>query len=178
MFIFFTIIVIAIGLSMDTFSMSLSYGMFIKNKKEILNISLLVGIFHFIMPFLGVIVGSNIKKIISLNDSLLIGILLLIISLNMLWSMIKKEEYEPLTLLKEKILFAFTVSIDSFTTGIGIKSFHENIFIITFIFFTISFTFTYIGLLLGNTITEKIGIASKFIGFALLLITSYYYLFY
>ncbi len=176
MFIFFTVILIAICLSMDTFSMSLSYGLFINNKKEIIKLSLLVGIFHFIMPILGMNVGTSLKKIILMKDSLIIGILLMIIAIEMLWSIIKKEEYEPLNSLKEKIIFAFTVSIDSFTTGIGLKSFHINFLVITSIFFIISFIFTFLGLSMGNIIRNKYGTTAKLIGCILLFFISIYYL--
>ena len=38
MFTFFTLLLIAVGLSMDTFSLSLSYGMLNINKKDIYKI--------------------------------------------------------------------------------------------------------------------------------------------
>ncbi len=176
MFIFFTIVLIAIGLSMDTFSMSLSYGMFLNNKKEIIKISIVVGIFHFFMPYLGMLLGTNITRLLLINDFRLIGILLMIITIEIAISLIKKDEFEPLNSYKEILLYAFTVSLDSFTTGIGLNLFNQNIFLITMTFFIFSFLSTYVGLSLGNKIKEKYGLIAKFIGLLILLLLSLYYL--
>ena len=80
MFIFFTILLVAIGLSMDTFSLSLSYGLFNIKKREIINISLIVGLFHFFMPILGNMFGDILLKILPINERIIIGIVFLFIS--------------------------------------------------------------------------------------------------
>lgn len=178
MFIFFTAVLVAIGLSMDSFSLSLGYGLFINNKRKIINISLLVGIFHFIMPLIGSSFGLYLKRVITIEDSKIIGIIFLIISLEIIYSLIKKENVEPLNSTIDIILFAFSVSLDSFSTGIGIKAFQINKIIIALIFFFISFIFTYFGLLFGKKLKERIGDKSQIIGLLILLCLSIKYLLY
>ena len=46
----FLLFIIAISLSMDAFSLSLAYGTLDINKKEIITLSIIVGIYHFFMP--------------------------------------------------------------------------------------------------------------------------------
>ena len=178
MFIFFTIILVAIGLSMDSFSLSLGYGVFLNNKRKIINISLLVGLFHFIMPLIGSSLGIYLKKIIPMEDSKIIGIIFLIISLEIIYSVIKKEGVEPLNSTIDTIIFAFSVSLDSFSTGIGIKAFQTNKIVIAIIFFFISFIFTYFGLLFGKKLKERIGNKSQIVGLLILLLLSLKYILY
>ena len=52
-----SIILIGIALSMDTFSLSLSVGMFDIDRKKCLKLAIIVGIMHFIMPILGTIIA-------------------------------------------------------------------------------------------------------------------------
>jgi putative Mn2+ efflux pump MntP len=53
----FIILVIAISLSMDAFSLSLAYGTLDIDKKNIYTLSIIVGIYHFFMPLIGYFVG-------------------------------------------------------------------------------------------------------------------------
>ena len=54
------VIVIAVSLSMDAFSLSLAYGTLNLEKSQIRLLSLIVGLYHFFMPLLGMWVGTKI----------------------------------------------------------------------------------------------------------------------
>ena len=77
MFSFFTVLLVAIGLSMDTFSLSLGYGMFNLSKKNIIRISIIVGLFHFLMPLLGNRFGDIILKYSPICEKNIIGLVFL-----------------------------------------------------------------------------------------------------
>ena len=64
MSILFSLILIGISLSMDTFSISLSIGSCNISKKNILFFTLFVGILHFFMPLIGNILGDKIIDIL------------------------------------------------------------------------------------------------------------------
>ena len=53
-----TIFLIAVSLSMDAFSLALIYGTQGITKKDKVLLSLIVGIYHFIMPLIGVTIGN------------------------------------------------------------------------------------------------------------------------
>lgn len=174
MSLLFTIFLVAIGLSIDTFSLSLSYGMLSISKSKILKISIFVGIFHFIMPILGNSLSFLLPKI---DKNTIIGIIFLIISIDIINSFFKEKELKPINTLFNIILFSFAVSIDSFTVGVGLDAFLYPDLFITSIFMIVSFSFTYIGLTLGNKINQRIGFISQILGFILLFILSLIYLF-
>ena len=71
----FIILVVAISLSMDTFSLSMAYGMLNLEKEVIMKTSIIVGVFHFFMPMLGNLIGEYILKVLPFNSSLIIGFL-------------------------------------------------------------------------------------------------------
>ena len=68
------------------------------------------------------------------------------------------------------LLFAFGVSIDSFSVGFGIKALTNNIFIASSIFAISSFIFTEGGLLMGSIAKKLIGIYANIFGSIILLI--------
>ena len=63
MYSFFTIVLIGISLSMDAFSLALVYGMIGMPYKKKIVLALIVGIYHFIMPLIGLLIGLFISNI-------------------------------------------------------------------------------------------------------------------
>lgn len=172
-----TIILIAVSLSMDAFSLSLIYGTEgIKNKDKTL-LSLIVGIYHFIMPLIGLTLGSVITSKIVINTNILVGIILSLISLEMIVSSFKNKEEKFLFSIPGYFIFGLSVSIDSLTTGIGLPAITNNYIITALIFSVTSFIFTFSGLNLGNKLNQKYGKISTLIGGAILLILGIVYIF-
>lgn len=176
MFIFFTVLLVAISLSMDTFSLSLSYGMFNLNKNIIFKTSIIVGISHFIMPIIGLIFGNFLRHFIFIKEELILGIILLIISIELIISLLNKEEIKPLKNNLDIIMFGFAVSIDSLTTGIALSAFKLQPIIIVIIFFIVSTIFTYLGLVLGSKLHNLIGNKTTVIGIIFLILLSIKYI--
>ena len=66
------ILLIGVALSMDTFSLSLGVGTYNLEKRKSLELAILVGIMHFIMPLLGNILGDKIMTFFELNSNYLL----------------------------------------------------------------------------------------------------------
>lgn len=81
-----SIIIIAIALAMDAFSVSLTKGFTQKNltKSQILYYGLFFGFFQFIMPVIGYICGTTISSFVSTVAPWVAFFLLLAIGLNMI----------------------------------------------------------------------------------------------
>ena len=170
-----TTILIGIGLSMDAFSLSFSYGTLNINKKDRVILSSLVGLFHFFMPILGLFVGNIILKYIIIDLDILLAIIISLIGIEMIISSIKKEDNTMLLSLLSFILFAFSVSIDSFSVGIGLKGINNNYLQVSIIFSLCSFIFTYVGLILGTKLNDLVGRYAKTIGGIILIGLGIYY---
>ena len=168
-----SIILIAVSLSMDTFSLALSVGTSLTKRKDILFLSSLVGVFHFFMPLLGNAFGNEIKQIFNINTNLLLFYLFMFIAIEMVIDLFSKSEKSFSLSLWQAILFAFSVSLDSFTIGIGLKSITNNIIFASFIFMIISGFFTYLGLKIGVYSFKKMGEISKIIGIIIILFLAF-----
>lgn len=172
---FLTTIIIGISLSMDAFSLSLVYGMEPLSKQNKINLSLIVGIYHFIMPLIGLFLGNLIIDLIPFNVNILVSIIFSLIGIDMIYSSIKNKPEPLLISILGFLLFGLSVSIDSFTTGIGMNIINNNYIQVSIIFAIISCLFTYTGLILGNKINKTFGSISSLLGGTILLILAIYY---
>ena len=175
--IFLTIIIIGISLSMDAFSLALIYGTYNIKNKDIFLLSSIVGIFHFFMPLMGLTFGSFISRYFIFNVNLVVGVIFGIIGIEMVISSIKKEDVNILFGMVGFLLFGLSVSIDSFTTGIGLSLIGNNYLLCSFVFMIISSFFTFIGLVFGNKLSQKFGsFATTVGGIFMLLIAIFYFI--
>lgn len=171
------ILTIAVSLSMDAFSLSLAYGTLNLEKNHIKKLSTIVGIYHFIMPLIGLTIGKIILKVIPISADIIVCIVLSFIGIEMIIDTFKKEEEVKIMSIKELLLFGLAVSIDSFSVGIGLKAITDNYILCVSIFSLSSFIFTYIGLILGKKINNLIGKISTLIGGIILIIIGIIYVF-
>lgn len=173
-----SVFMVAIGLSMDAFSLSILYGTLNFTKRKILTLAGCVGAFHFFMPLLGSLIGSFIFKMLPIKPNFFVGIILFLISLEMLISFFKKEELIDLKGFLSMLLFAFTVSIDSFSVGIGLSAFNVNKIIVVLFFSITSLLFTFFGASIGTKLTQKLGKYATLFGSIMLFFLSLTYLFF
>ncbi len=172
----FFYILLAIGLSMDAFSLAIAYGTNGISKNKIIILSSLVGSFHFIMPNLGGILGHNFLKGFILYSNIITGLVFLFLTIQMILSCKDEEELSVLNSFIEILLFSLAVSVDSFTIGIALSLENNSLIIAGLIFSTISFLFTFIGLILGRFLSKKSGKLSKILGIVILLLFTIKYL--
>lgn len=162
---------------MDAFSLALIYGTQDINKKDKIILSLIVGIYHFIMPLIGLSIGIYITNKLIINTNILVGVILCLIAIEMIISSFKDEEERFLLTLPGYLIFGLSVSVDSLTTGIGLPAITENYFLTATIFSITSLIFTYLGLNLGNILNKKYGKVSTIIGGSILFSIGIIYIF-
>lgn len=170
------IILIGISLSMDAFSLALAYGTLNLKNKDINLLSIIVGLYHYFMPLLGMFVGKKIINLLPISSNFLVFIVLFLIGIQMIIESFKEEKEIKKLNLFEMILFGLAVSIDSFSLGLGLKTLYKNPYISALVFSISSMLFTYIGLKLGKKINQKIGNISTIFGGITLIIIGIIYL--
>lgn len=166
------IITIAIALSMDTFSLALTIGTLGISNKFIIYYSLLVGICHFFFPLFGSLLESKVSSYIFISANKLLGIIFLFLFLKLIRDLTKKDQPSLKLNILNQTLLAISVSLDSFTTGIGLKAITTNYYLSSTVFFIISSIFTLIGLKIGKESTNHLGIVANYLGLILLLFLS------
>ena len=173
---FFSIVLIGIALSMDTFSLSLGVGMFHVSNKKALKLAIIVGIMHFVMPFLGMILGEQLIHIFEIKYDVLLGFILILISLQMVVDIIRHEEEKFDLSFLGMFLFAFGVSLDSFSLGLGLKAITSNIYLAMSIFAICSSLFTYLGIVVGRFANKLLGIYANVLGAIILFVLGFMHL--
>ncbi len=165
-----SVFLIGVGLAMDAFSVSVTDGIVLKNPKvsEAAKIALFFGIFQFLMPCIGFVLGSAFAKYITAFDHWIAFVLLAFIGGKMLFEAIgKKEEEEiknPLS-FGTLIVLAVATSIDALAVGVtfatisGALSIWSASAVIGVVTFFISFVGVYIGSKCGNLLGNKAEIA-------------------
>ncbi len=120
----FELVLIALGLSMDAFAVSLCKGLAMKRLmlRHCLLVGLWFGFFQALMPLLGYLLGAAFGGYIAALDHWIAFILLALIGLNMLRESFGAEEdcKEDQASLKPGLMFGLAVatSIDAFAVGI------------------------------------------------------------
>lgn len=175
--IFFMCLLIAISLSMDAFSLSLIYGMYGLSRRNELLLSVIVGLFHLVMPLIGLWFGSLIMDYFIFNVELVVGVIFCVIGIEMILSSKKEEEIKILVSIVGFLLFGLSVSIDSLTTGVGLSIISHNYLGVASLFMVVSAIFTYIGLRLGNRLSKQFGKVATIVGGIIMVILAITYIF-
>ena len=174
---FFSLFILALALSADTFSMCLALGTTNPSNKDKLKLSFVVGLMHFFMPLLGELLGQNIIALFSLNSNKFLGGILIFIACNLLVEIKNKKDISPFEYnLINILIFAFGVSLDAFSTGLGIGGMTTNLFLATSLFSLVSFIMTYLGLYLGGIAYKHLEKKASILGVLLLLGIGCYHL--
>lgn len=160
----FMVFMIAISLSMDAFSLSLAYGTLNMEVKERRKLTVIVGIYHFIMPIVGILIGNSILHFLPFSPNVLVFLVLSFIGVEMMYESRKENGTTEMLKFRDYLLFGFAVSLDSFSVGIGLKAIYSKPIVACVLFSISSAIFTYLGLVLGGKISNAIGKIASFLG--------------
>jgi len=162
------IIILAIGLSIDSFAVSVANGLTIKNLvlRNKLIIAFSFAIFQALMPVLGWYAGIGISEYIKEFDHWVAFLLLAFIGSKMIYESFYSNENERNTELKFSIIItqSFATSIDAFAVGISFALLDFPILASVFIIGIITFIASIIGLQLGKFLGKRVGKYIEIIG--------------
>jgi len=162
-----TVILIAFGLAMDAFAVSVTSGLTIKDLRinHALTLAASFGLFQAVMPVVGWAAGIGLKGFISDIDHWIAFGLLSIIGLKMIYESTQmKSDKEPGNPLNVYVLLMLSIatSIDALAVGLSLS--FLKVFIVTpaiiigVITFLLSFTGVYVGDRFGHVFENKIEI--------------------
>ncbi|NAO99382.1 hypothetical protein FRY77_25715 [Halomonas sp. MG34] len=166
---FISILFLAFALGMDAFSVGLGLGMQQLRLKRIALIGIVVGIFHILMPFIGIVLGQFISEGIGQITILLGGLLLVGIGSQMLFSAFNhelKKVIEPVG--TGLLILSFSISIDSFSVGLGLGMSGVKTALVLLMFGATSMLLSWTGMLLGKKVRGLLGAYSEILGGSIL----------
>ena len=164
-----TTIVIAIGLAMDAFAVSVVTGSTYKQLhiKHAFRMAAFFGGFQAIMPLFGWLAGLSVKEHIESYDHWIAFGLLLAVGAKMIYESFKikkaEENPDPSNIL---VLLALSVatSIDALAVGITLSLLASAIFTTVAIIGAITFVLSYLGVYIGKRFSHFFEIKIEIIG--------------
>lgn len=175
------LILIAIGLGMDAFAVSICKGISMQkmNWKKAIIIGLYFGIFQALMPVIGFTLGKAFENLVTSIDHWIAFGLLLIIGIKMIIDAFKEDNVSVNDSVNWKvmIILAIATSIDALAVGITFAFLQVNLLLAVSIIGIITFILCVIGTKIGNNFGNKFenkaeilgGIVLIFIGVKILL---------
>lgn len=167
------LLVIAIGLSMDAFAVSICKGLSMRkmNWKNAVLAGIYFGGFQSLMPLLGYFLGSRFKDYIVSVDHWIAFILLAIIGISMIKeSRESDEEINDSFDFKTMLVLAIATSIDALAIGVTFAFLSVNIVPAVSFIGVITFTLSVIGIKIGNVFGSKFKSKAELAGGFILII--------
>lgn len=164
-----TMLLLALGLSMDAFAVSITNGMVYLNykKKDVVLAAITFGFFQGFMPVVGYFAGRQFSGLIQNLDHWIAFLLLGYIGGKMMWDALHEDdENESPKEFKTKdlVVQGIATSIDAMAVGISFALFEINILSVALLIGIITFVVCLIGAVLGKKIGQLIKGKALFAG--------------
>lgn len=170
------IIVLAVGVSMDAFAVSITKGLAKRSLriKHYISVALWFGGFQALMPLVGYMLGANFAAAVADFDHWIAFSLLTVIGGNMLYeSLFKREEGDPIVAsfgFKIMLMLAVATSIDALAVGVSLAFLGANIWRAIAIIGSTTALFSAFGLWLGKLFGDRFKRSAEVIGGAVLIL--------
>lgn len=178
-----TLILLAVGLSMDAFAVSICKGLAMKklSVRHMIIVGAWFGGFQGLMPMTGYLLGIQFSRFINSVAPWIAFALLALIGINMIRESFSKEEDEETDALgfKTMLLMAIATSIDALAVGITFACVPVNIIEATALINTViaviiigitTFILSMIGVKVGNIFGTKYKNKAEFAGGVILIL--------
>ena len=164
-----TILLIAIGLSFDTFAVSVSSGLILRkiNFFNATKIAFVLAFFQGVMPLIGWFIGTSVKKYMMAYDHWIAFVLLAVLGIKMIYESFRKDK-DRLSINPMRftimVSMAIATSIDALIVGVSFAFLEVNIFITVFLIGSVTFIVSMLGLLFGKKAGAQLGPRMEIVG--------------
>ncbi len=149
-----TLLITAVGLSMDAFAVSVCKGLAMRKPdiRKTLIIGLWFGGFQAFMPTIGFVLGSQFKEYVTAIDHWIAFVLLVLIGANMIKEALSKEDDEANDSVDFKTMFLLAVATSIDALAVGVTYAFLKVAILPAVSFIgiITFAFSVVGVRAGN----------------------------
>ncbi|MCZ4695159.1 manganese efflux pump [Ancylomarina euxinus] len=171
---FLEIILIAVSLAMDSFAISITAGLILKefSPKHFIRIAFYMGLFQALMPIVGWMIGVSFKHYIVSFDHWIAFLLLLGLGGKMIYDDLKCEDehccFDPQKRLVVMGL-ALATSIDALVVGVNFAFLNMSITLPIYTIGIVSFVLSLIGVFIGCHLGTKVKMKFTLIGGVILI---------
>ena len=182
---FISLLLLAIGLAMDAFAVSIILGLSIKKNlvRKALIIGLYFGFFQGLMPLIGYFIGSQFADYVAQFDYILVFIILSFLGIRMIIGSFKDDscmdrectgitctdrecpqQKESRLTPKEMIPMSLATSLDALAIGVSFAFLNVNIYSSVLAIGVITMAISMIGVKIGNIFGTKFKAKAEMIG--------------
>ncbi|HZG58155.1 manganese efflux pump MntP family protein [Paenibacillus sp.] len=167
-----TILLIAVALGMDAFSLCVGIGMKGIRLLHVAKISVAIAAFHVVMPLVGLFMGQYVSTLLGDVAVMIGGGLLVILGAHMIYSSLRGEDVPSFNTgsLFGLLAFALSVSVDSLSVGVSLGMFATDLILTVLLFGAMGGLLSVVGLLVGRRVGQMIGEYGETFGGAVLLL--------
>ena len=170
-----TIILLAIGLAMDAFAVSICKGLAMGKAqwRSMIVIGLWFGAFQAIMPIIGYFLGRSCYDLIKDYDHWIAAALLFLIGANMIREALSGEEEDVNADIgfKVMLILAIATSIDALAIGISIAMDSDgSIFASALVIGVITMVISMVGVKIGSVFGDRFGTKAEILGGVILIL--------
>jgi putative Mn2+ efflux pump MntP len=147
-----SIALIAVGLSIDDFAISIANGIATtqhRKKSAIINASFFT-VFQMLMPIIGYLIGFSLSEVlIGINYWIAFG-LLVFIGAKMIYDSTKRQELHEASLnLRSLLIFSIVTSVDALMVGFSFAFVQTEIFLLVLLIGFVTFLLSFVGFFFG-----------------------------
>lgn len=166
-----TILIMAVALGLDAFSLGIGIGMKGIRLRDVLRISIVTALFHIIMPLIGMYMGKYVSSLLGDITTYAAGGLLVLLGAHMILNAFREGDTKLVDhrSLLGVVLFSLSVSVDSFSVGVSLGMFSSDLILTVLAFGVCGGVMSVMGLLLGRRVSQNLGDYGEAIGGAILL---------
>ena len=168
------LLIIAVGLSMDAFAVSISKGLSVKTIRPqyMLKAAIWFGGFQALMPVVGYFVGFYFSDLVASVDHWIAFVLLSLIGANMIKESFDKDscEIDPDFSFKTMLAMAVATSIDALAVGVSFAFLKVNIWTSVLVIGLTTAAFSAAGILIGNIFGCRYKSKAEFVGGVILVV--------
>jgi len=172
------LLIIAIGLAMDSVTVSLSCALILYkfNIIHAIRIALFMGVFQGIMPIIGWYLGDSFKGYIELYDHWIAFIILLFLGLRMMYEHFTADDkfkcFDP-TSYKTLSGLAIATSIDALAVGITFGLIEISLLTASLVIGFVSFSLSFLAIYFGSKLKNKIKFPFELVGGIILILIGF-----
>lgn len=155
---FFTVLLIAVALGMDAFSLSIGVGMQGITAYRSGQLSAIIGVLHIVLPLLGIYLGQALGAVAGSVAAYIGAALLIILGAKMIYEEFTDDEEESAEISGwQFVALPVSVSLDSLSIGFSLGTFGVGQLIyVTGTFGIVAATMTLAGIYLGTRLGHAI----------------------
>jgi len=168
-----TIFLIAVGLAMDAFAVSIAKGMTVTEGRlrPALLLAGLFGGFQALMPLIGWLVGLSLRDMIMEVDHWIAFGLLALIGAKMIYDALKGDgSGEGRLTILSALTLAVATSIDALMVGVSFAFLESSIIVPVLIIGVVTFALCFAGFIFGCRLGERFGRKIRIVGGAILIL--------